>query len=55
MKQHPQAHRYRIATKHKWIEIYEQISPNFDTLLRELQAAGRLDPGLAVLRSTTVG
>src|SRR5437764_9154405 len=21
MKQHPQAHRYRIATKHKWIEI----------------------------------
>src|SRR5258708_3141509 len=46
VKQHPQARRYRIAVKHSWIEIYEQIGPDFEILLREPGTAGRLNPGL---------
>jgi hypothetical protein len=50
IKQHPEARRYRVAIKHNRIEIYEQIGPNYDTLLRELGMAERLkEPGLAEL------
>ena len=37
MKQHPEARRYRIAVKHKYIEIYEQFGPSYDTLLSEME------------------
>ncbi len=47
IKQHPVARRYRITVKHNRIEIYEQISPNFEDLVKELGMAGRLDPDLA--------
>ena len=47
IKQHPAARRYRIAVKHDRVEIYEQISPNFEGLVKELGMAGRLDPDLA--------
>ncbi len=47
MKEHPEAHRYRITTKHTFIEIYEQIGPNFDALFSQLQTAFQLDSGLA--------
>ena len=39
VKEHPEARRYRIATKHDYIEIYEQVSPDLDALLKELQTA----------------
>ncbi|HTK11334.1 MAG TPA: hypothetical protein VL485_29450 [Ktedonobacteraceae bacterium] len=38
VKLHPSGRRYRIATKHDYIEIYEQIGPNFDSLANTLQA-----------------
>jgi hypothetical protein len=47
IKQHPAARRYRIAAKYNQIEIYEQISPNFEDLVKELGMAGQLDPDLA--------
>ncbi len=47
VKLHPEARRYRIAVKHDWIEIYEQVSPNFDALFSQLQTTFQLDPGLA--------
>jgi hypothetical protein len=46
VKQHPQARQYRITVKHNWIEVYEQVGPNYETLLSELQLPGRFDPGL---------
>jgi hypothetical protein len=46
VKQHPKARLYRVASKHDRIEIYEQISPDYDTLLSELQMAGQLNLGL---------
>jgi hypothetical protein len=36
IKQHPQAHLYRISVKQDLIEIYEQTTPDLDTLLREM-------------------
>jgi len=47
VKQHPEARRYRIAVKHNWIEIYEQVGPNFDALFSQPQTAFLFDPGLA--------
>ena len=47
IQQHPAARRYRIAVKHDRIEIYEQITPNFENLVRELGMAGQLDSDLA--------
>ena len=47
IKQHLAARRYRVAVKRNQIEIYEQISPNFENLVKELGMAGRLDPDLA--------
>ena len=37
VKQHPEARRYRIAVKHKYIEVYEQFGPSYDTLLSEME------------------
>lgn len=48
LKQHPQARQYRIAIKHNLIEIYEQITPNYETVVRELHIPGLfLKPGLS--------
>jgi hypothetical protein len=47
VKQHPQAHRYRVAVKHDRIEVYERVGPDYDTLLRELRIPGLSRPGLA--------
>jgi hypothetical protein len=47
VQQHPEARRYRIAVKHDRIEIYEQVGPDFEALLGELQTAGLSSPGLA--------
>jgi hypothetical protein len=46
MQQHPEARQYRIAVKHDLIEIYEQTTPNYETLIRELGMAERVDSGL---------
>jgi hypothetical protein len=45
LQQHPKAGRYRIAVKHKRIEIYEDIGPDFDALLSDLQPLGLLNSG----------
>lgn len=47
VQQHLEAHRYRIAVKHNRIEIYEDISPDYDALLSKLQSLGLSRPGLA--------
>jgi hypothetical protein len=47
VKQHPEARRYRVAVKHNQIEIYEQVGPNYDTLLSEILPTGWVNPGLA--------
>jgi hypothetical protein len=47
LKVHPEARQYRIAVRHNMIEIYEQISPNFETVLDELQYSLQSDPSLA--------
>ncbi len=41
LQQHPEARQYRISVKHDEVEIYEQISPNYETLIRELGIAER--------------
>jgi hypothetical protein len=45
VKQHPEARRYRVATKDDRIEIYEQVGPSYDELLSELNLVGRLGAG----------
>ncbi len=47
VKQHPEARRYRVAVKQNRIEIYEQLGPDYDVLLRELRIPGLSRPGLA--------
>src|SRR5258708_23803975 len=47
VKQHPDASQYRTAVKHNLIEIYEQVSPDYETLCSHLQATGLFPPGLA--------
>ena len=47
VQQHPEARRYRVAVKHDRIEIYEQVSPDYDVLLSELGTVGLSRPDLA--------
>jgi len=47
VQQHPEARRYRFTVKHDQIEINEQVGPDYDALLRKLQAASLSSPGLA--------
>ncbi len=47
VQQHPEARRYRVAVKHDRIEIYEQVGPDYQALLGELQTVGLSSPGLA--------
>lgn len=45
LKRHPKARRYRISVKSKWIEVYENSSPDIEPLLRRLGMAEQLGPG----------
>jgi hypothetical protein len=47
VQQHPEAHRYRVAVKVNRIEVYEQVGPDYNTLVRELHIPGLSRPGLA--------
>jgi hypothetical protein len=47
VQQHPETRRYRFTVKHDQIEINEQVGPDYDALLRKLQAASLSSPGLA--------
>jgi len=47
VQQHPEARRYRVAVKHDRIEIYEQVGPDYSTLLADLHIVGLSRPGLA--------
>jgi hypothetical protein len=47
VQQHPEARHYRIAVKGKRIEIYEQVGPDYNALVRELHIPGVSRPGLA--------
>jgi hypothetical protein len=46
VQQHPQARRYRVAVKHDWIEVYEQVGPDYDALLDELHMTNLLSSDL---------
>jgi hypothetical protein len=47
VQQHPEARRYRVAIKHERIEIYEQVGPDYEALLGELQMVALSRQGLA--------
>jgi hypothetical protein len=47
VQQHPESRRYRVAVKGKQIEVYEQVGPDYNTLVRELPIPGLSRPGLA--------
>src|SRR5579859_5005670 len=47
LKEHPEARQYRIAVRHNMIEIYEQITPTFESMARHLQFSLQADPSLA--------
>ncbi len=47
VQQHPEARRYRVAVKHERIEIYEQVGPDYEALLGELQMVALSRQGLA--------
>ena len=43
----PQARRYRVAVKGNRIEVYEQVTPDYNELASELHIPGLSRPGLA--------
>ena len=47
VERHPEARRYRVAVKGNRIEVYEQISPDYNELVSELHIPGLSRPGLA--------
>ncbi|GAC1350412.1 MAG: hypothetical protein NVSMB27_32700 [Ktedonobacteraceae bacterium] len=47
VQQHPEARRYRVAVKGNRIEIYEQVSPDYNALVSELHIPGQSRPGLS--------
>ncbi len=47
VQQHPEARRYRVAVKHERIAIYEQVGPDYEALLGELQMVALSRQGLA--------
>ena len=44
LKRHPKAHLYQISVKPDLIEIYEQTTPDLDTLLRGMDMPFPLNP-----------
>ena len=47
VQQHPEARRYRVAVKNDRIEIYEQVGPDYETVVSELHLPGLSSPGLS--------
>ena len=47
VQQHPAPRRYRVAVKGNRIEVYEQVGPDYNTLVNELHIPGLSRPGLA--------
>jgi len=47
LRQHPEARRYRVAVKGNRIEVYEQVGPDYNELVRELHIPGLSRPGLS--------
>src|SRR5947209_3708695 len=47
VQQHPEARRYRVAVKNDRIEIYEQVGPNYETVVSEMHLPGLSSPGLS--------
>jgi hypothetical protein len=47
VQQHPEARRYRVGVKGNRIEIYEQVGPDYNTLVSELHIPGLSRPGLS--------
>jgi hypothetical protein len=46
VQQHPEAHRYQVAVKGNRIEVYEQVGPDYNELVSELNIPGLSRPGL---------
>lgn len=46
VQRHPEAHRYRVATKGNRIEVYEQVGPDYNELVSALHIPGLSRPGL---------
>jgi hypothetical protein len=47
VQEHLEARRYRVAVKGNRIEVYEQVGPDYNTLVSELHLPGLSRPGLA--------
>ncbi len=47
VQQHPEAHRYRVTVKGNRIEVYEQVGPDYNEMVRKLHIPGLSRPGLA--------
>jgi hypothetical protein len=47
VQEHLEARRYRVAVKGNRIEVYEQVGPDYNTLVSELHIPGLSRPGLA--------
>ena len=47
VQRHLQAHRYRVAVKGNRIEVYEQVGPDYNSLVSELYIPSLSRPGLA--------
>ena len=47
VRQHPEAHRYRVAAKGNRIEVYEQVGPDYNAVVSDLHVPGLSRPGLA--------
>jgi len=47
VQRHPEARRYRVAVKGNRIEVYEQVGPDYNELVSELNISGLSRPGLA--------
>ena len=47
VQEHLEARSYRVAVKGNRIEVYEQVGPDYNTLVSELHLPGLSRPGLA--------
>ena len=46
VQRHPEAHRYRVATKQDRIEVYEQVGPDYEDILSIIRPFGMSRPGI---------
>src|SRR5437764_1554644 len=47
VRRHPRSRHYRVAEKHDRVEVYEQVGPDYDSLVSELRIPGLSRPDLA--------